>query len=93
LTDVSEVLTASIIRVIATSTSETSVNFYQTTRRNIPEDINLHLILFIIPDFLLNLNVDYTNIKYYFHMKGRAWIEGFGEQGAEREYLGLIGGK
>jgi hypothetical protein len=40
-TDVSEVLTASIIRAImmeAASTYETSVNFYQTTRRNIPED-------------------------------------------------------
>jgi hypothetical protein len=37
LTDVSEELTAFIIRAV--STSETSVNFYQTTRRNIPEDI------------------------------------------------------
>jgi hypothetical protein len=26
----------------AVSTSETSVNIYQTTRRNIPEDSNLH---------------------------------------------------
>jgi hypothetical protein len=26
----------------ATSTSETSVNFYQTTRRNIAEDSHLH---------------------------------------------------
>jgi hypothetical protein len=26
----------------AVSTSETSVNFYQTTRRNIPEDSHLH---------------------------------------------------
>jgi hypothetical protein len=37
------VLAASIIRAIiammdAASTSETSVNFYQTTRRNNPED-------------------------------------------------------
>jgi hypothetical protein len=44
-TDVSAVLTASIIRAIIAlmmdevSTTETSVNFYQTTRRNIPEDI------------------------------------------------------
>jgi hypothetical protein len=45
LADVSE--TASIIRAMiitaltmeAVSTSETSVNFYETTRRNIPEDI------------------------------------------------------
>jgi hypothetical protein len=41
------VLAASTIRVItlmmeAASTSETSVNFYQTTRRNIPEDSHLH---------------------------------------------------
>jgi hypothetical protein len=27
----------------AASTSETSVNFYQTTRRNIPEDSHLNL--------------------------------------------------
>jgi hypothetical protein len=47
--DVSEVLAASIItfRVIAlmketTSTSEMSVNFYQTTWPDIPEDSHLH---------------------------------------------------
>jgi hypothetical protein len=43
LTDVSELLrtTASIIALMmeAVSTSETSVNFYETKRRNIPEDI------------------------------------------------------
>jgi hypothetical protein len=39
LTDVSEVLTASMIALMmeAESTSESSVNFYKTTRRNIPE--------------------------------------------------------
>jgi hypothetical protein len=39
------VLTASIISALmmeAVSTSEMSVNFYQTTRRNIPEDSHLH---------------------------------------------------
>jgi hypothetical protein len=47
-TDVSEMLTAFIIKAIiflmmeAASTSETSVNFYQTTRRNNPEDSHLH---------------------------------------------------
>jgi hypothetical protein len=35
-----KVLTASIMRAI--STSEMSVNFYQTARRNIPEDSHLH---------------------------------------------------
>jgi hypothetical protein len=43
-------LTTSIIRAIiaialmmeAVSTSETLVNFYKTTRRNIPEDSHLH---------------------------------------------------
>jgi hypothetical protein len=40
LTDVSEVLTASIIRAMsAVRTSDTSVNFYQTERRDVPEDI------------------------------------------------------
>jgi hypothetical protein len=44
-TDISEVLAASIIRAMmmeAASISETSVNFYQTTQRNIPEDSHLH---------------------------------------------------
>jgi hypothetical protein len=54
-TDDSEVITASIIRAVrkprgllivlmmeAASTFETSVNFYQTTRRNNPEDSHLH---------------------------------------------------
>jgi hypothetical protein len=54
LTEVSEMLYASIIRAIivlpmialmmeAGSTSETSINFHQTTRRNIPEDSHLHI--------------------------------------------------
>jgi hypothetical protein len=51
LTDVSEVLAASMSRTMkvmvalmmeAASTTEMSVNFYQTTRRNIPEDSHLH---------------------------------------------------
>jgi hypothetical protein len=47
-TDVSVVLAASIIRAMialimeAVSTSETSVNFYHTTRHNNPEDSHLH---------------------------------------------------
>jgi hypothetical protein len=43
VTDVSEVLTASIIKEIdeGISTSETSVNFYQTTLRNIQDDSHL----------------------------------------------------
>jgi hypothetical protein len=44
--DVSEVLTVSIIRAVtlmieAVSTSETSVNFCQTTQRNVLEDSHL----------------------------------------------------
>jgi hypothetical protein len=45
---VSEVLATAIIRAMialmmeAASTSETSVNFYQNTRRNIPEGSYLH---------------------------------------------------
>jgi hypothetical protein len=47
-TDVSGMLTAAIIRVIGhmirtVSTSETSVNFYETTRRKTPEDSHLHI--------------------------------------------------
>jgi hypothetical protein len=36
------VLAASIIRAMAASTYEMSVNFYQTTGRNIPEDSRLN---------------------------------------------------
>jgi hypothetical protein len=48
LTDDSDVLTASIIALMmeAGSTSKTSVNFYETTRRNIPEDSNLQVLLY-----------------------------------------------
>jgi hypothetical protein len=48
-TDVSEALAASIIRAMialmmeASGASEKSVNVYQTTRRNIPEDNHLHI--------------------------------------------------
>jgi hypothetical protein len=44
-TAASEVLAASTIALMmeAASTSETSINFYYTTRRNNPEDSNLHV--------------------------------------------------
>jgi hypothetical protein len=44
LTDISDVLTAFFITLWmeAVSTSETSVNFYQTTQHNNPEDSNHH---------------------------------------------------
>jgi hypothetical protein len=44
LTDVSEVLTAFIIALmmVAVSSSETSVSFYQISRCNKPEDSHLH---------------------------------------------------
>jgi hypothetical protein len=48
LTDVSEVLTASIIIALmmdAVSTSETTVNFYEITLYNIPEDSQLQVKL------------------------------------------------
>jgi hypothetical protein len=43
LIDVSEVLTASIIRTMRASTSENSVSFFHTTRRNIPEYSRFHI--------------------------------------------------
>jgi hypothetical protein len=47
--DVSEVLTASITRaIIEVTTSETSINFYQTTRRNISEDSHLQLVRWLV---------------------------------------------
>jgi hypothetical protein len=50
LTEVSEVLTAPIIRAVtaAVSTSETSINIYQTTRRNKPEDSHFYLFNVLI---------------------------------------------
>jgi hypothetical protein len=42
-TDVLEVLAASIIRAISTHHPDDGGNFYQSTRRNIPEDSHLHL--------------------------------------------------
>jgi hypothetical protein len=50
-TDVSEVLTASIVRAIrmeAVGTSETSVNFYQTIRHNTREDSHLHTLHLVV---------------------------------------------
>jgi hypothetical protein len=38
-----EVYRLIVLMMEAESTSETSVNFYQTTRRNIPEDSHLHI--------------------------------------------------
>jgi hypothetical protein len=44
ITSISEVCTASIIALMmeAASTSETSVNLYQSTRRYNPEDSHIH---------------------------------------------------
>jgi hypothetical protein len=48
VTDVSKVLAAIIALMMEkTSTSETSVNFYQSTRRNNPEESHLHTLTFI----------------------------------------------
>jgi hypothetical protein len=41
LTDISEILIALMMEAVRTS--ETSVNFYQTTRRNIPEENHLQI--------------------------------------------------
>jgi hypothetical protein len=54
------VLTASILIALmmeaVSTTSETSVNFYQTTRRNIREDSDLHpLIQSFLPSFVSHL--------------------------------------
>jgi hypothetical protein len=58
-TDVSEVLAASIIRAIAlkmkaASTSETLVNFYQTTQRYNPEDN--HVLIHFNPVQMLTVH-------------------------------------
>jgi hypothetical protein len=49
----------------AASTSETSVNFYQTTRRNNPQDVHIHLSPALISDndsiFVILHRNDYEN--------------------------------
>jgi hypothetical protein len=40
--DVSSIIRAIALMMVAASTSETSVNFYQTTRRSNPEDSHIH---------------------------------------------------
>jgi hypothetical protein len=62
LTDVSDIRTASIIRAFiialmmeAVSTSETSLNIYQTTRSNISEDSLRNPMLFIPASFTKNI--------------------------------------
>jgi hypothetical protein len=69
LNDVSEVVTASIIRAMmeAVSTSDVSVNFYETTRLNFPEDSHLHTRRrenlkshLVISNFLRKVAIIYT---------------------------------
>jgi hypothetical protein len=46
----------------AASTSETSVNLYQTTRRNIPEDSHLHMNpVRILAPYILNIHFSSHN--------------------------------
>jgi hypothetical protein len=58
----------------AVSRSETSVNFYETTRRNIPEDGHLHFIYLFVVDNMKKIkrNSDIHSIntghKHDFHM-------------------------
>jgi hypothetical protein len=63
LTDVSEVPTASIALMMeAVETSETAINFYQTTRRSIPENNHLQddIFLFFIYSLFYNVAVSQT---------------------------------
>jgi hypothetical protein len=70
-TDVSEVLTVSFIRAMSTlmmravSTSETSVNIYETTRRNIPEDSQPSLFLFLFMVEFVCRNFYYCHLLYW----------------------------
>jgi hypothetical protein len=86
-TNVSEVLTASIIRAIthrlmmeAVSTTETSVNFYQTSRRDIPES---HLHTCRRKNLKSHIHLKYFSeaagqllncVVSYIHMKSEVWF-------------------
>jgi hypothetical protein len=60
LTDVSEVRTASALMMEAVRPSETSVNFYETTRRNISEGCHLHTH-FSFPPCVLHVPQSHTS--------------------------------
>jgi hypothetical protein len=60
MTVVSEVLTAS--GLVA---SETSVNFYQTARRNIPEDSHLQTVM-----------CSYFFLFFFIFFQMRGWLQG-----------------
>jgi hypothetical protein len=62
-------LTMIALMMEAASTSETSVIFYQTTRRNNPEDI--HLQVFLCSSGLLRLRKSRSNenLKFYIRQK------------------------
>jgi hypothetical protein len=69
-TDISEVVSASIIIALmmeAASISETSVNFYQTTRRNISVDSDLvsHVFCAIFIIHLISFYVHLLQIQIY----------------------------
>jgi hypothetical protein len=49
------------------SASETSVNFYQTTRRNIPEDSQLHTCC--LENLECHLHKNVLEGKYFLHLK------------------------
>jgi hypothetical protein len=65
LSNVSEVLAASIIRAVialmmeSPSTLGTSINFCQTTRQNNPEDSHLHVFILFHFDLLM------PRVKYF----------------------------
>jgi hypothetical protein len=52
----------------AASTSETSVNFYQTTRRNIPEDSNLRFFFHFSNDEIVLKAVKTASYRLLFHI-------------------------
>jgi hypothetical protein len=64
-------LTASVIRatIKAARTSQKSASFYETARSNIPENIRLHMIYWLVGSFdLENQNQNsqgQENIKFY----------------------------
>jgi hypothetical protein len=87
-TDVSEVLSASIIRAMsameAASTSETLGNIYQTTRRYKPEDSHLYtrrrenlrsyLILVKISPLISQLGISYPVPRWQLQCLPKRWI-------------------
>jgi hypothetical protein len=83
VTHISEVHVVFIIR--AWSTFETSVSFYQTTRRNIPEDSHLHIHRSVnLKSYQVKLQYLYTATSVFRYLAGPRQMKGYEQNCTKR---------